>query len=110
MKSLSRVRLLATPWSAAYQAPPSMGCLGKSPGVGAIELTKMMPPVPASPSEEEVKSLSRVQFFATPWTAAHQPPPSMGFSRQEYCCGVAIAFSIRQLRLRDVQSFAVFIK
>ena len=25
MKSLSRVRLLATPWTAAYQAPPSMG-------------------------------------------------------------------------------------
>ena len=25
MKSLSRVRLLATPWIAAYQAPPSMG-------------------------------------------------------------------------------------
>ena len=25
MKSLSRVRLLATPWTVAYQAPPSMG-------------------------------------------------------------------------------------
>ena len=29
------------------------------------------------------KSLSRVQLFVTPWTAAHQAPPSMGFSRQE---------------------------
>ena len=29
------------------------------------------------------KSLSRVRLFATPWTAAHQTPPSMGFSRQE---------------------------
>ena len=27
---------------------------------------------------------SRVQLFATPWTAAHQAPLSMGFSRQEY--------------------------
>ena len=27
---------------------------------------------------------SCVQLFATPWTAAHQAPPSMGFSRQEY--------------------------
>ena len=27
---------------------------------------------------------SRVQFFATPWTVAHQAPLSMGFSRQEY--------------------------
>ena len=30
------------------------------------------------------KSLSSVQLFATPWTVAHQAPPSMGFSRQEY--------------------------
>ena len=32
----------------------------------------------------KVKSLSRVQLFATPWTVAYQAPPSMGFSRQEY--------------------------
>ena len=31
---LSRVRLLATPWTAAYQAPPSMDFPGKSTGVG----------------------------------------------------------------------------
>ena len=31
-----------------------------------------------------VKSLSRVWILATPWTAAHQAPPSMGLSRQEY--------------------------
>ena len=36
----------------------------------------------------KVKSLSRVQLLATPWTAAHQAPPSMGFSRQEYWNGV----------------------
>ena len=34
--------------------------------------------------KEKVKSLSRVRLLATPWTAAHQAPPSMGFSRQEY--------------------------
>ena len=34
------------------------------------------------------KSLSRVWLFATSWTAAHQAPPSMGFSRQEYWSGV----------------------
>ena len=34
VKLLSRVWLLATPWTAAHQAPPSMG--GKSTGVGAI--------------------------------------------------------------------------
>ena len=36
----------------------------------------------------KVKSLSRVQLFETPWTAAHQAAPSMGFSRQEYWSGV----------------------
>ena len=36
----------------------------------------------------KVKSLSRVRLVATPWTAAHQAPPSMGFSRQEYWSGV----------------------
>ena len=32
----------------------------------------------------KVKSLSRVRLLATPWTAAHQAPQSMVFSRQEY--------------------------
>ena len=36
----------------------------------------------------KVKSLSRVQFFLTPWTVAHQAPPSMEFSRQEYWSGL----------------------
>ena len=36
----------------------------------------------------KVKSLSRVRLFATPWTAAHQAPLSMGFSRQEYRSGL----------------------
>ena len=36
----------------------------------------------------EVKSLSHVQLFATAWTVAHQAPPSMGFSRQEYWSGL----------------------
>ena len=35
-----------------------------------------------------VKSLSRVQLFATPWTVAYQASPSMGFSRQEYWSGL----------------------
>ena len=38
----------------------------------------------------KVKSLSRVQLLATPWTVAHQAPPSMGFSRQEYWSGVPL--------------------
>ena len=33
---------------------------------------------------------SRVRLFATPWTAAYQAPPSMGFSRQEYWSGLPL--------------------
>ena len=36
----------------------------------------------------KVKSLSRVQLLARPWTAAYQAPPSMGFPRQECWSGL----------------------
>ena len=38
--------------------------------------------------QEKVKSLSRVQLFATPSTVAYQASPSMGFFRQEYWSGL----------------------
>ena len=38
----------------------------------------------------KVKSFSHARLLATPWTAAHQAPPSMGFSRQEYWSGVPL--------------------
>ena len=38
----------------------------------------------------KVKSLSRVQLLATPWTAAYQAPLSMGVSRPEYWSGVPL--------------------
>ena len=38
----------------------------------------------------KVKLLSRVWLLATPWTAAYQAPPPMGFSRQEYWNGVPL--------------------
>ena len=38
----------------------------------------------------KVRLLSRVQPSAIPWTAAHQAPSSMGFSRQEYWSGVPL--------------------
>ena len=38
----------------------------------------------------KVKSLSCVRLLATPWTAAYQAPPSMGFSRQQYWSGVPL--------------------
>ena len=38
----------------------------------------------------KVKLLSRARLLATPWTAANQAPPSMGFSRQEYWSGLPL--------------------
>ena len=38
----------------------------------------------------KVKLPSHVRLFATPWTAAHQAPLSMGFSRQEYWSGMPL--------------------
>ena len=38
----------------------------------------------------KMKALSRVRLLATPWTAAYQAPPSMGFSRQEYWTGLPL--------------------
>ena len=46
--------------------------------------------------KSEMKLLSCVPFFATPWTAAHQAPLSMGFSRQEYWSGVPFPSPIKQ--------------
>ena len=51
----------------------------------------------------EVKSLSRVLLFATPWTVAYQAPPSMGFSRQEYWSGLPFPFI---LQFSSVQSLS----
>ena len=55
---------------------------GKSIGVGCQFLLQCM--------KVKVKSLSRAGLLATPWTAAYQAPPSMGFSRQEYWSGVPL--------------------
>ena len=41
----------------------------------------------------EGKSLSRVRLFPTPWTAAYQTPPSMGFFQARVLEWFAIAFS-----------------
>ena len=45
-----------------------------------------------------VKSLSCVWLSATPWTADHQAPPPMGFSRQEYWRGVPLPSPLGPLR------------
>ena len=69
MKSLSRVRLLATPWTAAHQAPLAMGFSGQEYWSGV--------PLPSLLSELLLLLLSpfsRVRLCVTPETAAHRLP------------------------------------
>ena len=93
VKSLSCVRLFATPWTVAHQAPPSMG-FSRQEYWSGVPLPSQLANVPfdSNPKEEQckvkVKSLSCVRLFATPWTVAYQAPPSMGFSRQECWSGL----------------------
>ena len=42
----------------------------------------------------KVKPLSLVRLRVTPWTAAYQAPPSMGFSRQKYWSGVPSCYTM----------------
>ena len=48
----------------------------------------------------KVKLLSRTRLLGTPWTAALQAPPSMGFSRQEYWSGVPLPSPVLTLVYR----------
>ena len=57
---------------------------GKNTGVGCHFLLQGMK------GKVKVKSLSRGRLLGTPWTAAYQAPPSMGFSRQENWSGVPL--------------------
>ena len=52
----------------------------------------------AGKGKVKVKSLSCVQLFVTPWTAAYQAPPCMGFSRQEYWSGVPLPSPNKEMR------------
>ena len=48
----------------------------------------------------KVKSLSCVWILATPWAAAYQAPPSMGFSKQEYWSGVPLPYLLENIKSR----------
>ena len=88
----SRVRLCATPIDGSRPGSPVPGSLqARTLEWVAISFSN------AWEWKVKVKSLSRVRLFATPWTAAHQAPPSMGFSRQEYWSGVPLPSPISVL-------------
>ena len=68
-------------------SPPGSPVSSKNTGVGCHFLLQCM----------KVKSESEIAqscpTLATPWTAAHQAPRSMGFSRQEYWSGVPLDYT-----------------
>ena len=83
LSHFSCVGLCATPLTAAHQASRPWDSPGKNTGVGCHFLLQCM----KVKSESEVTQL---RLVATPWTAAYQTPPSMGFSRQEYWSGLPL--------------------
>ena len=98
LSRFSRVRLCATPETAAHQPPPALGFSKQEHWSGL--------PFPSPMCESEkvkVKSLSHVRLLATPWTAAYQARPPMGFSRQEYWSGVPLP-SLIQVTMRSLIS------
>ena len=56
--------------------------------------------------QDQVKSLSCVQLFETPWTVAYHAPPFVGFSKQEYWSG--LPFPSPEERARGFQKNIYF--
>ena len=80
VKSLSCVQLLATLWTAAYQAPPSTGFSRQEYWRG-VSLPSLVYTCVLSRS-------SHVRIFVALWFVVYQSPLSMGFPRQEYWSGM----------------------
>ena len=85
LSRFSRVWLSATPQTGSPPGSPVPGILqARTLEWVAISFSN------AGKWKVKVKSLSRVQLLASPWTAAYQAPPPMGFSRQEYWSGLPL--------------------
>ena len=91
LSRISRVRPCATPQSTRLLCP--WDSPGKNTGVGCHFLLKCMHACMLS-------RFSHVRLCATLWTAAHQAPLSLGFSRQEYWSGLPFPSPIMQQRLK----------
>ena len=82
------LRLCPTLWDSIDGSPPG------SPVPGILQARTLEWVVISSSKawkwKVKVKMLSHIRLLATPWTAAYQVPPSMGFSRQEYWSGVPL--------------------
>ena len=122
VKSLSRVRLFATPSTIAYQAPRSMGFSRQEcwsglpfsspgnlpdPGIEPRSPTLQANALPSEPPGKlenvvqfsSVQSLSRVLLFVTPCTIAYEAPTSMEFSFLTFPKSSCVCQWLRHIRL-----------
>ena len=83
VKSLSRVRLFTTPWTATSQAPPSMGFATQEDWSGVPLPSPREPPAAAA-----AKSLQSCPTLCDPIDGSPPGSPSLGFSRQEHWSGL----------------------
>ena len=91
-KLLQSCPTLCDPIDSSPPGSPVPGILqARNTGVGCHFLLRCI--------KVKVKSLSHVRLFKTPWTAAYQAPPSMGFSRQEYWNGLPCNLGARKYYL-----------
>ena len=103
LSRFSCVRLCATPIDGSPPGSPVPGILqARTLEWVAISFSN------AWKWKVKVKSLSRVRLPATPWTAAYQLPPSIGFSRQEYWSRVPLP-SPKSMMLAVGYSYVAFI-
>ena len=78
-------------WSLPFLRSDSMTIKGIDSGISTLLwLEKTIFPYSAAAAAAAAKSFSCVRLLVTPWIAAYQAPPSMGFSRQEYWSGVTL--------------------
>ena len=110
--------LLATAAAKSLQSCPTLcdpivGSPPGSPVPGILQARTLEWVAISFPNEwkwkVKVKSLSPVWPSAKPWTAAHQAPPSVGFSRQEYWSGgpsPSLSYPSRLLQSSDLISLS----
>ena len=97
-KSLQSCPTLCDPVDGSPPGSPVPEILQARTGVGCHFLLQCV----------KVKLLSRVRLLATPWTTAHQAPPSMGFSRQEYWSGLPLQEYLLSLTEKDLLQDTIY--
>ena len=90
LSRFSHVRLCATPWTAAYQASPSMDSPGKNTGVGCHFLLQCMKVKSGREVAQSCPTLSNPMDCSPPGSSVH------GFSRQEHWSGLPFPFPMHE--------------